>query len=155
MDFGLLFPKTLEDSSLAAAIVHRLFTTALAKGKKRKKRKKSEEVVAATRSLAQSVKELLPGDMGSAIIDANSEGSSFGLSPSGFALLAMQGLPFDVGMNETDLWVLPDSCSSILNRTKCRNLSSINLELDATQSWFGSDLSNDLSNFMDSYSSNP
>jgi hypothetical protein len=110
LDFGLLFPKTLEDSSLAAAIVHRLFTTALAMGKKRKK---SEGVVAATRSLAQSVKELLPGDMGSAIIDANSEGSSFGLSQSGFALLAMQGLSFDVGMNETDLWVLPDSRSSV------------------------------------------
>lgn len=152
MDFGLLFPKTLEDSSLAAAIVHRLFTTALAMGKKRKK---SEEVVAATRSLAQSVKELLPGDMGSAIIDANSEGSSFGLSSSGFALLAMQGLSFDVGMNETDLWVLPDSRSSILNLTKRRNLPSVNLELDAMQSFFGSDLSNDFSNFMDSYSSNP
>jgi hypothetical protein len=51
--------------------------------------KKSEEAVAATRSIAQSAKELLPGDMGTAIIDANSEGSSFGLSPSGFALLAM------------------------------------------------------------------
>jgi hypothetical protein len=89
------------------------------------------------------------------IIDANSEGSSFGLSPSGFTLLAMQGLPFDAGMNETDLWVLPDSCSSILNLTKCRNLPSINLELDATQSFFGSELSNDFSNFMDSYSSNP
>jgi hypothetical protein len=80
-----------------------------------KKRDKREEAVAATRSIAQSAKEILLGDMGSAIIDANSEGSSFGLSPSGFALLAMQGLSFDVGMNETDLWVLPDSCSSILD----------------------------------------
>ena len=53
-----------------------------------KKREKSEEAVAATRSIAQSAKELLPGDMGTAIIDANSEGSSFGLGRSGFALLA-------------------------------------------------------------------
>lgn len=67
----------------------------------------------------------------------------------------MQGLSFDVGMNEIDLWVLPDSRSSILNLTKRRNLPSVNLELDATQSFFGSDLSNDFSNFMDSYSSNP
>lgn len=43
-----------------------------------KKRKKSEEVVAAARRVAQSAKELSPGNMGSAIIDANSEGSSFG-----------------------------------------------------------------------------
>ena len=63
----------MENSYPAAAIVHQLFTTALAVGKKRKK---SEEAVAATRSIAQSAKELLPGDMGSAIIDANSEGSS-------------------------------------------------------------------------------
>jgi hypothetical protein len=120
-----------------------------------KKRKMSEEAVAATRSIAQSAKELLPGDMGSAIIDAYSEGSSFGLSPSSFALLPMWGLSFDIGMNETDRWALPDSCSSILNLTKCRNLSSINFELDATQSFFGSELSNDFSNFVDSYSNNP
>jgi hypothetical protein len=151
LDFGLLFPKTLEDS-YPAATVHRFFTTALAVGKKRKK---SEEAVAATRSLAQSAKELLYGEMGSAIIDANSEGSSFGLSLSGFALLPMRGLPFDMWMNQTDRWVLPDSSSSILILTKCRNLSSINLELDAAQGFFGSELSNDFSNFMDSYSSNP
>jgi hypothetical protein len=118
-----------------------------------KKRKRSEEAVAATRSIAQSPKGLLPDDMENAIIDANSEGSNFGLSPSGFALLPMRGLPFDVGMNETDRWVLPDSYSSILNLTKCRNFSSINLELDTTQGFFGSELSNDFSNFMDSYSS--
>jgi hypothetical protein len=75
LGFRLLLLKPLEDSYPVAAVVHRLFTTALAVGKKRKK---SEEVVAAARRVAQSAKELSPGNMGSAIIDANSEGSSFG-----------------------------------------------------------------------------
>jgi hypothetical protein len=139
----------LEDSYPAAAIVHRLFTTALNVGNKRER---SEEAVAATRSIAQSAKELLPGDIGVRLWMRIRKAR---LSPSGFALLPMRGLPFDVGMNQTDRWVLPDSCSSILNLTKCRNLSSINLELDAAQGFFGSELSNDFSNFRDSYSSNP
>jgi hypothetical protein len=53
LGFSLLFLKPLEDSYPVAAVVHRLFTTALAVGKKRKK---SEEVVAAARRVAQSAK---------------------------------------------------------------------------------------------------
>jgi Fungal specific transcription factor domain len=99
-DFGLMFLKTLEDNYPSAAIVHRLFTTALAVGQKRSNNE--EGVSAAVGSKAESTNAFSPGDMGSMTIDAHSEGSSIGYSPSGFALLPMQDPWFDMRLNETD-----------------------------------------------------
>lgn len=97
LDFGLMFLKTLENNYPAAEIVSRLFTAALTIGKKRKE---SEKALIVPDSEQQSVNEISP-DMASATVDANSEDSSFGYSPSGFSLLPMQGPWFDVGMEET------------------------------------------------------
>ncbi|KAE9365179.1 hypothetical protein N431DRAFT_446867 [Stipitochalara longipes BDJ] len=134
LDFGLLFLGTLEGNYPAAGIVGRLFAAALAVGKERK----ADAEGVAQDDRQQPMDENSSGTLGVTNFDAISEGSSFGYSPSGFALLPTQETLFDVGMDEND-----------------RNLLLMNFELDSTQNFYESELSNDFSDLMDSYKSMP
>jgi hypothetical protein len=79
--------------------VKKLFETALAVGKKGRK---TERQAVSTGRGDQVTDEVSLDGMQFPDIDPGPESSSFGYSPSGFALLPMQGALFDMGFGETD-----------------------------------------------------
>jgi hypothetical protein len=99
LDFGLIFLKTLELNYHAAAIVKKLFETALAV---RKKERKTERQAVSTDKGDQAADEISLDGMQFPDIDPSLESSSFGYSPSGFTLLPTQGALLDMGFDEID-----------------------------------------------------
>jgi hypothetical protein len=79
--------------------------------------------------------------------DSRSPESSIG--SSGYGLLPMQGGFFD--MNDTDQYAHSLIFSLLLLTLEPSDFLSMNFELDATQSFMGSELFNDFSNFTEPY----
>jgi hypothetical protein len=139
LELCLMFLKTLENNYPAAGIIRRLF---MAVNEKKEKGKDEAAVVSNGVQPHHS-----PNGLDLFGADSRSPESSIG--SNGFGLLPMQGGLFD--MNDTDQYVNSLDFSLLLLTLEPRDFLSMNFELDATQSFMGSELLNDFSSFMDPY----